>query len=195
MRILTYLNQIYQALADTTRIDYLILNAGIMALPSRETSHNGAFEKQIGVNHFGHFYLMKLLRNRMETQTYSQPTSSTPQAPPAFSRVVVLTSTAHTMGSVDPTDLHFNKHRTYSGWVSYGQSKLANLLFAKELADQVYVAHKPIAVMAVHPGVIQTNLWRSTGVASGVGAWVLSHFISDKTIPQVGSCHMLHIFI
>lgn len=149
------------------RIDYLVLNAGIMALPQLEHTEDG-FEKQIGVNHFGHFYLTQLLRSKLEAQSFP-------------SRVVVLASTAHTMGNVDVNDLHYANGRAYSGWPAYGQSKLANILFAKELADQT--AGTQITACSVHPGVIQTNLWRST-LLSGVLSPILNFFIADKTIPQ-----------
>jgi NAD(P)-dependent dehydrogenase (short-subunit alcohol dehydrogenase family) len=111
-----------------------------MALPSHEYTENG-FEKQIGVNHFGHFYLTSLLRPRLESQNVP-------------SRIIVLSSRAHTRGEIDLNDLHFNKGRAYSGFSSYCQSKLANILFAKSLADQFTAAQKPIKVMSVHPGLL-----------------------------------------
>jgi retinol dehydrogenase 12 len=146
-----------------TRLDYLVLNAGIMALPSIEYTDAG-FEKQIGVNHFGHFYLTRLLLPMMQKDTTSA------------GRVVVLSSTAHTMGGLDCKDLHF-KNRSYRAWVSYGQSKLANLLFAKELADRTVGTH--VTAVSVHPGVIQTNLWRASAFNR-----LLGRFIKDKTVPQ-----------
>ena len=109
-----------------------------MALPNHEYTENG-FEKQIGVNHFGHFYLTSLLRNRLETQSVP-------------SRIIALSSKAHTHGAIDLNDLHFNKGRAYSGLASYCQSKLANILFVKSLADQFAASHKQIKVMSVHPG-------------------------------------------
>lgn len=159
-------------LASEEHIDFLVYNAGIMALPTLEHTADG-FEKQIGVNHFGHFYLTQLLRERLDAQT-------------SKARIVVLSSTAHTMGNpnLDTEDMHFSKGRKYSNWTAYGQSKLANLLFAKELADQFTAANKPIKVMSVHPGVIQTALWRSTGLSGGIGAMVLGALVANKSIPQ-----------
>ncbi len=136
-------------LATESRLDLLILNAGIMALPKREETDAG-FEKQIGVNHFGHAYLTSLLEDRLLQDKKS------------FSRVVVLSSTAHDMGTIRIEDLHFNKGRKYDGWKAYGQSKLANLLFAKALADKFAAKKMNATALSVHPGVIKTKLWRST---------------------------------
>lgn len=133
-------------LATEPRIDFLIYNAGIMALPYPEYTNSG-FEKQIGINHYGHFYLNHLLLPRL---LHTKDT---------LGRVVVLSSVAHEMGELDWNDLHYKNGRAYGyGWPAYGQSKLANLLFAKELADRL--ANTNITVVAVHPGLIQTNLWK-----------------------------------
>ena len=132
-------------LATEKRLDFLVLNAGIMALPKKEYTDAG-FEKQIGVNHFGHFYLVKLLQEKM---------ASTPDT---AGRIVALSSVAHNMGSVVPSDLHYKNGRTYAGWEAYGQSKLANLLFAKGLADRL--KGTPMTAVSVHPGTIQTALWK-----------------------------------
>ncbi len=127
------------------RLDFLVCNAGIMALPNLEHTDAG-FEKQIGVNHYGHFYLTKLILDKMLA------------SPDTAGRIVVLASSAHTMGMVDVKDLHYTKGRQYRAWEAYGQSKLANILFAKGLADRL--KDSPATAVSVHPGVIQTNLWR-----------------------------------
>lgn len=98
---------------------------------------------------------------------------------PKPARVVVLSSTAHTMGNVDPSDLHFNKGRTYSGWVSYGQSKQADMIFARELAKRTKGTN--VTSVSVHPGVIATNLWRTT---SPVMNAIVRTFVMDKDVPQ-----------
>ena len=127
------------------RLDFLVLNAGIMALPKLERTEAG-FEKQIGVNHFGHFYLHRLLHDRM----LSDKTSA--------GRIVVLSSSAHDKGNVKPKDLHYTNGRKYEGWAAYGQSKQANLLFAKSIADKTRGTH--VTAVSLHPGVIATELWR-----------------------------------
>jgi NAD(P)-dependent dehydrogenase (short-subunit alcohol dehydrogenase family) len=132
-------------LATEDRLDFLVLNAGIMALPKLEFTDAG-FEKQIGVNHFGHFYLVNLLKEKI----LATPSTS--------GRIVVLSSVAHNMGSVVPGDLHYKNGRAYSAWGAYGQSKMANLLYAKGLAERL--KGTPLTAVSVHPGTIQTNLWK-----------------------------------
>lgn len=132
-----------------------------MALPTCEFTRDG-FEKQIGVNHFGHAYLTSLLLPLLKNQKTD-------------SRIVILTSTAHSMGSVIPTDLHFKNGRKYTPWGAYGQSKLANLLYAKSLADKLKGTN--CTAVSVHPGVISTGLWKSSGWLVETLAGI---FISDK---------------
>lgn len=153
------------AVAAGGPVDFFICNAGIMALPKREATPAG-WEKQFGVNHLGHHYLISLLRERMVAQ-------GTP------ARIVLLSSSAHAMGSFDARDPHFAAGRAYSAWGAYGQSKLANILEAKELADQL--ANTKVAALSLHPGVISTGIQRNLGavVSALVGALVV-----DKTIPQ-----------
>uniref|UniRef100_A0A7S3H494 Uncharacterized protein n=1 Tax=Spumella elongata TaxID=89044 RepID=A0A7S3H494_9STRA len=151
-------------LATESRLDFLVLNAGIMALPNKEFTDDG-FERQIGVNHFGHFYLTQLLKEKLLT------------TPNTAGRIVALSSSAHNMGKVLPSDLHYTKGRPYKGWEAYGQSKLANLLFAKGLADRL--KGTPATAVAVHPGIIHTNLWNASLFNK-----VLGNFIASKTIPQ-----------
>jgi NAD(P)-dependent dehydrogenase (short-subunit alcohol dehydrogenase family) len=155
-------------LATEERIDFLVFNAGIMALPKREETSSG-FEKQIGVNHFGHFYLYSLLEDKLKAQKFP-------------SRVVVLSSIAHTGGSIDLNNLHFTGKRSYGRWSAYGQSKLANILFAKEVADRTK-GNSQITAVSLHPGSIQTNLVRHMNVP-GFLRPLLVHALINKTIPQ-----------
>ncbi|PRW05915.1 retinol dehydrogenase 12-like [Chlorella sorokiniana] len=133
--------------ASLPRLDLLILNAGVMACPEGRTKDG--FEMQIGTNHFGHFYLTQLLLPKMKA-------SGGP------GRIVAVSSTAHTMGKLDVEDLNWER-RKYSAWGSYGQSKLANILFVKELAHRLGLEGSPLAAFALHPGVIKTPLQRHMG--------------------------------
>lgn len=153
-------------LATESRIDLLVLNAGIMALPKLEFTSSG-FEKQIGVNHFGHAYLTSLLRDKMVSQDFP-------------SRIVCLSSVANNMGKIVADDLHF-KNRPYSPWAAYGQSKLANILFSKHLADEL-VGTK-VSTVSLHPGIIATNLYTDTGILG----FLASYLATDKNIPQGAS--------
>ena len=129
------------------RIDVLVNNAGVMALPTRQVSVDG-FEMQLATNHLGHFALTGLLLPALLT---------------APSRVVTVSSNAHRMGTIDFDDLQ--SERRYSAWPAYGQSKLANLLFAMQLQRLADRAAADLTSVAAHPGYAATNL-----VASGPGA-------------------------
>ncbi len=127
-------------LAKYDKLDILINNAGIM-IPPYQLTKDG-FESQFGVNHLGHFYLTGLLLDRV---------NATPD-----SRIVVLSSLAHTQGEINFDDLQ-NKEK-YSAMTAYQQSKLANIIFALELQRRLEKAgHQTIAV-AAHPGISNTNL-------------------------------------
>jgi NAD(P)-dependent dehydrogenase (short-subunit alcohol dehydrogenase family) len=158
-------------------LDLLVGNAGIMALPTREEACGGrGWEKQMATNHFGHHLLVSLLRPQMAAQS-------------APARIVLLSSSGHQFGTVNVDDLHFaTPARPYSAWGAYGQSKLANILEAKELSDQLEGTN--VTAVAVHPGVIKTNLmrhmpvWGGGGVLATLSLAVIGPFVFDKSIPQ-----------
>jgi NAD(P)-dependent dehydrogenase (short-subunit alcohol dehydrogenase family) len=129
-------------------LDILINNAGVMALPTRELTADG-FERQFGTNHLGHFALTGLLM----PQLLASP------AP----RVVTVASLAHRNGKIEFDNLQ--SERSYIPWDVYGASKLANILFAKELDRRARLAHSKLISLAVHPGVSTTNIF-----ANGPGA-------------------------
>jgi len=122
------------------RLDLLINNAGLMALPYEKTVQG--FEMQIGVNHLGHFALTGRLLDRLMATDGS--------------RVVSISSQGHRPGRIDFDDL--NSERGYSPWPAYFQSKLANLLFTRELQRRLAAADAPTIAVAAHPGVSKTNL-------------------------------------
>ncbi|MBB5959851.1 protochlorophyllide reductase [Saccharothrix tamanrassetensis] len=125
----------------TGSLDVLMNNAGVMAVPLGRTADG--FERQFGTNHLGHaaltWQLMPLLR-------------ATPGA-----RVVTLSSLAHTGGSLDLADPNYEVRR-YSSWRAYSQSKLANLLFARELDRRCRSAGVDVTSVAAHPGITATEL-------------------------------------
>ena len=130
--------------SNYAKLDILINNAGVMAIPYQKTADG--FEMQFGTNHLGHFALTGLLLDRL-LQTEN-------------SRVVTVSSTAHTMGQVDFDNL--NSERSYSRWGAYGLSKLANLLFAYELQRKLSEAGSSTLSTAAHPGYSATNLQRAS---------------------------------
>lgn len=126
--------------ADYPRVDLLINNAGVMACPYATTPQG--FELQWATNHLGHFALTGLLLPQL-------------QAAPA-ARVVALASLAHHSGRFRWSDL--NRHNRYQAWPTYCQSKLANLVFARELNRRLKANNSPALGVAAHPGVSNTNL-------------------------------------
>ncbi|GAA1744497.1 oxidoreductase [Aeromicrobium alkaliterrae] len=140
-------------LARWDRIDLAINNAGIMIPPFRETVDG--FELQIATNHLGHFAwnarLWPVLRD-------------------SSARVVAVSSVAHT--TVHGIDLRSltpeGSPRRYKRWQSYGESKLANLVFSQELHRRVTAAGLDVTSVAAHPGVASTELTK-TGFSVGGG--------------------------
>jgi len=143
---LASLHSIYQCVdsfnQDHNRLDILINNAGVMAPPLSRTQEG--FETQFGTNHLGHFVLTGLLLPRLE------------QAPEG--RVVVVSSLMHRLGRLDFDNL--NAEQRYCRWSAYGQSKLANLVYAKTLHRRLLDQGSSVKVMAAHPGYSVTNLQR-----------------------------------
>ena len=121
-------------------LDILVNNAGVMAPPRRRTADG--FELQFGTNHLGHFALTGQLLPVMEGRDDA--------------RVVTLSSTAHKTGRIAFDNL--NGDRRYFRWRAYGQSKLANLLFALELDRRLRAAESTVKSLAAHPGYASTNL-------------------------------------
>lgn len=127
-------------LAAHNRLDLLINNAGVMAIPKRETVDG--FEMQFAVNHLGHFALTgRLLEILLQT--------------PA-SRIVNVSSGASFYGTIDFDDLQHEK--SYSRYQAYGQSKLANLLFTYELQCHLDDIGSDTMALSAHPGYAKTNL-------------------------------------
>jgi NAD(P)-dependent dehydrogenase (short-subunit alcohol dehydrogenase family) len=152
-------------LARHDRIDLLVNNAGLMAMPERTTVDG--FEMQLGVNHLGHWALTAHLMPALLRADAA--------------RVVSVTSTAHHVGRrLDPENPHL--HGRYGPWRAYGQSKLANYHFAIGLQQRFEAAGAPAVSMLAHPGLTNSDL-QSHAVAEG-GAGILGpvfDFLSTHT--------------
>lgn len=143
-----------RTMAADPRVDVLVNNAGVMAMPERRTEDG--FEMQLGVNHLGHWALTALLMPAL-------------LAAPA-ARVVSVTSTAHHIGrALDPADPHLRRH--YQPWLAYGQSKLACYHFALGLQREFDRAGVRAMSILAHPGLSHTDL-QPTTVAEGGGGWL-----------------------
>ena len=165
-------------------LDVLVNNAGVMAIPRRESADG--FELQLATNHLGHFALTGLLVGALRPD----------------GRVVTVSSSMHRMGRIDFDDLQGTTR--YRKWGAYGQSKLANVLFALELHRRAEAADVPLRSIAVHPGYADTNLqavgprmsghrleatvmgWanRLFGQSAEAGAWPTLRAATDPDLPS-----------
>lgn len=135
--------------AKYDRLDILLNNAGVMAIPRQETADG--FEMQLGVNHLGHFALTGHLLDML---------TRTPGA-----RVHNTSSSAAFAGKINFDDLMGKE--SYSRWSAYGQSKLANAFFAKELNRRFEAAGHDTIANSSHPGFVMTNLQTNSVEQSG----------------------------
>jgi NAD(P)-dependent dehydrogenase (short-subunit alcohol dehydrogenase family) len=156
-------------------LDLLINNAGVMALPQRQTTVDG-FEMQFGTNYLGHYALTARLLPRLRRG--HQP------------RVVNLSSLAHRSGTINLDDLQST--RSYVPWKAYGQSKLAMLMFALELQRRSDAAGWGLMSNAAHPGYARTELIANGPGASGL-LWqvnkalrpLVSHSAAEGALPTL----------
>ena len=163
--------------AKYDRLDILLNNAGLMAIP-RELTEDG-FEMQLGVNHLAHFALTGLLLDMI---------TATPR-----SRVHSTSSSAAFMGAINLDDLMGEK--SYGRWTAYGQSKLANAAFATELNRRLRAAGHDTIANSSHPGFVMTNLQSNSMAESGAPlgerifygllAPVMAHDVSMGVLPQL----------
>ncbi len=145
------------------KIDILICNAGIMALPALEQMHG--MELQFLTNHVGHFLLVRGLLDILSDDA----------------RVVMLSSLGHKLAKRGLELDNLSGEKDYSSWRAYGRSKLANLLLAVHLADKFQGSNR--TANAVHPGVIRTNLGRHLHPVLN-GLYALSGAVYAKAVEQ-----------
>jgi NAD(P)-dependent dehydrogenase (short-subunit alcohol dehydrogenase family) len=149
--------------AAHTSLDLLINNAGVMALPQRQTTADG-FEMQLGTNYLGHYALTARLLPLLRRA--NQP------------RVVNLSSLAHRSGAINFDDLQ--SARSYTPWKAYCQSKLAMLMFALELQRRSDAAGWGLLSNAAHPGYARTDL-----IPNGPGTSSLSWQLGKLLQPYI----------
>lgn len=149
-------------------IDVLINNAGIMQVPEGRTLDG--FELQIGTNHLGHFALTNLL------------------LPSIRGRVVTLSSDFHRGAKLNLDDLNWTKRR-YDSAQAYKDSKLANLLFARELQRRLDAHGRHVISVAAHPGIVRTGLFGHVdglaGIALDIGSRIVGHDVSQGVLPTL----------
>ena len=169
---------------DGAKLDAIICNAGVMALPNLEKAFG--YEKQFFTNHIGHFILVTGLLDQLGEN----------------GRVVMLSSEAHKTAPREGIEFdNLSGDQGYKPLTAYGQSKLADLLFAKELQRRFAGTKK--TAYAVHPGVVDTNLARNLGpvlsrVLAAIGPLFLKSVgegaatevfaaVSPKAVPLAGN--------
>ncbi len=146
------------------KLNAIICNAGVMALPKLEQAFG--YEMQFFTNHIGHFILVTGL---IDTLTDD-------------GRVVMLSSDAHKMAPKEGIQFdNLSGEKSYGAWSAYGQSKLANMLFAKELSRRFNGTRR--SAVAVHPGVIATNLMRNQNPIGGIVMRMVSPLVL-KSVAQ-----------
>lgn len=166
-------------LARFDRLDGLINNAGVMNTAEGKTVDG--FETQLGINHVGHFLLTELLLDVLKRS--------------APARVVIVSSCYHDVamgrkGELHLDDLHFER-RPYDGWAAYAQSKLANVLHARGLAQRL--EGTGVTAVSLHPGWVRTNLARNS-----MPLWVQNYLLRPvlglmgMVEPWVGAQTTLH---
>ncbi|KAI9149617.1 Oxidoreductase calI [Paramyrothecium foliicola] len=151
-------------LAQSSRLNILITNAGVMATPEGRTADG--FETQFGTNHLAHFLLIQLLL----------PTLTASSSKEFQSRVIVLSSVAHRDGEVNFDNLNFDGE--YDAWKAYAQSKTANLWTSNEIERRF--GDKGVHSLSVHPGAIMTGL--------------MQHFSDDQVAGLESDAHLAKMF-
>lgn len=151
-----------------TKLDLLINNAGLMAIPFDRTEDG--FEMQFGVNYLGHFALTARLWPLLSDTENS--------------RVIQVGSLAHYIGKIRFDDIHWQKG--YSKWGAYGMSKLANLLFVRELASRLMESGEGVTVAAAHPGYADTELQAKGARMKGKNLEAVSMTMINRVVAQSG---------
>ncbi|XP_042366235.1 retinol dehydrogenase 12, like [Plectropomus leopardus] len=146
---------------DEPKLNILINNAGVMVCPYGKTADG--FEMQIGVNHFGHFLLTYLLVDLVKRS--------------APARIITVSSMAHSWGSINLEDI--NSEKGYNKNSAYAQSKLANILFTRSLAKRL--EGTGVTTYSLHPGVVQTDLWRHLSGPQQFFMKMVSPFTKNST--------------
>lgn len=153
--------------AACPRIDALVNNAGVMQTPLLRTRQG--FELQLGTNHFGHFKLDSALFDHLEA---------------SGARIVPVASIAHEMGTIDLTDLDFER-RPYDPTVAYCQSKLANLMYGLELQRRLAARGSRVTSISCHPGYAATNLQTAgVGMAGGSKLYRALYSVTNAVLAQ-----------
>ncbi|MEY8749183.1 SDR family oxidoreductase [Alkalicoccobacillus gibsonii] len=149
-------------LESEQQLDIFVANAGVVSTKRQETADG--YESMLGVNHLGHFLLIQLLLEKIKESSDG--------------RIVIVSSGAHKWGKLDFDNLQL--HSGFNVMKGYGQSKLANVLFARKLAKELIGTS--VTVNALHPGAVATNLGvnRDTGFGKAIHRVLKPFFLTPK---------------
>jgi NAD(P)-dependent dehydrogenase (short-subunit alcohol dehydrogenase family) len=150
-----------------SRLDILCNNAGVMAIPYRQTKQG--FEMQFGTNHLGHFALTGLLLPVI-------------LATPGQPRIVTTSSGLHKSGDLNFADLEWKQN--YKPGKAYSRSKLSNLLFTYELQDRLKTEGDNVLSLAAHPGYAATNLQTVGAIMEGSAFKERAYLLANRWIAQ-----------
>lgn len=153
-------------------LHYLICNAGIMAIPTRQGTKQD-YERQVGTNHIGHYLLIRLLLPMLQKT--------------GDARVVMLSSSGNRMANASFLDEEFLETKPYNPWTAYGNSKLCNLMTAKKIND--LYSDQGIHAFSLHPGGIHTGLQDNISLWLRIKWLVVTPFFF-KSIEQGASTTM-----
>ncbi|WP_053227324.1 SDR family oxidoreductase [Solirubrobacter soli] len=152
--------------AEYPRIDVLANNAGAK-FDSKHLTNDG-YEQTFALNHLAPFLLTNLLIERL-----------------ASGRVVTTSSDAHGRADLDLDDLMF-EHTRFRPWRAYGNSKLCNILFTRELQRR----HPELTANCFHPGVIRTGFGKNDGALSRISITIAGPFFGS---PEKGAAPLVHL--
>ncbi|PQE16138.1 WW domain-containing oxidoreductase protein [Rutstroemia sp. NJR-2017a BVV2] len=164
------------------QVNILINNAGIMAMPKLEYTKDG-FEMQFGVNHIAHFLLFQLLKPALLASASAEFSS----------RVVNLSSSAHHVASINESGNYNFEKTEYNEWVSYGQSKTANIYMANEIERRY--GSQGLHATSIHPGGIMTGLMQHVDPTVLSGMSKDEELIKTMKSPEQGAATTVWVAI
>ncbi|KAK9079645.1 hypothetical protein SSX86_001318 [Deinandra increscens subsp. villosa] len=157
----------------------LINNAGVLS-PTFKLSKE-KIELHFATNHLGHFLLTNLLLETIKTTSNEQKTEG---------RIINVSSDGHRFAFKRSFSDHINNKTSYSSMNAYGLSKLANILHAKELARLLKEEGVNITANSLHPGLIDTEIFRGYSIFSAIYNRILSYFIKNVSQGAATTCYL-----
>ncbi|KAI7728074.1 hypothetical protein M8C21_030623 [Ambrosia artemisiifolia] len=160
-------------------LNILVNNAGVLSPQFKLSKEN--IELHFATNHLGHFLLTNLLLETMKTTSFEQKTEG---------RIINVSSEGHRFAYSGPLSDYTNNESSYNSVYAYGLSKLANILHANELARLLKEDGVNITANSLHPGFIDTELFRGHNIFSVICNKILRYFIKDVSQGASTTCYL-----